>query len=130
MKHVLLIEPDRSLADVYSAYLQSRGYSVVIAAHAQDAVFHAEEQEPDLIILELQLAGHNGIEFLYEFRSYSEWQHVPILVLTMVSPHALQLTPAMFETFGIARCLYKPATKLYQLSGTIADILGKQPMRV
>jgi DNA-binding response OmpR family regulator len=127
MKHVLLIEPDRSLSGVYRAYLESKGYSVATAMHAQDAVTQAEVQRPDIIILELQLIQHNGIEFLYEFRSYTEWQAIPVLILTMVPPHSLQLTPDMFEMFGVARCLYKPATKLYQLSGTISEVLDKQP---
>lgn len=125
---VLLIEPDRSLARVYSAYLGHKGYDVTVAHHAQEAVYNMESQPPDVIVLELQLAAHNGIEFLYELRSYAEWQEVPVVILTLVSPHSLQLTPAMYESFNIARCLYKPATKLSQLSGTIAEVLDKQPM--
>ena len=32
--------------------------------------------KPAIVMLELQLVEHSGIEFLYEFRSYPEWQRV------------------------------------------------------
>lgn len=120
--HILLIEPDKKLAGSYQAALEAVGHSVFWAAHAQDAVHSADEKKPELVILELQLAKHNGVEFLYEFRSYPEWQGIKVLLLTMVTPTSLQITAQMMEQFGIARCLYKPATTLKQLVDAVQDV--------
>jgi two-component system cell cycle response regulator DivK len=102
--------------------LEAQGYAVDWAAHAQDAVELADAHKPDLVLLELQLAGHNGIEFLYEFRSYSEWARVPIMLFTAVGPHAIGMTAELMEQFGIERCLYKPATTLKQLLRAIREV--------
>jgi DNA-binding response OmpR family regulator len=122
--NLLLIEPDKRLAATYRAYLEENGYAVGWAAHAQDAVIQADTTTPDLVLLELQLAAHNGVEFLYEFRSYAEWQAVPVVLLTTIGPHALGLTPAVMERLGIERCLYKPATTLKQLLRTVREVGG------
>src|SRR4051794_4644485 len=77
---VLLIEPDRLLADTYRLALESAGHSVRMCASAQSAIFCADEVTPDVVLLELQLVGHSGLEFLYEFRSYREWQGIPVVI--------------------------------------------------
>jgi len=74
MANILLIEPDRVLADTYGQALTVAGHHVVAAATAQAAIQAADAMEPSLVILELQLVEHSGIEFLYEFRSYLDWQ--------------------------------------------------------
>ena len=118
---ILLIEPDAKLAGIYQAALEQAGHIVHHAAHAQDAVHEADESKPDIVVLELQLAKHNGVEFIYEFRSYSEWQNVPIILLTMVAPHSLNITAEMFEQLGIIDCLYKPATNLRKLVEAVGE---------
>ncbi len=119
--NILLVEPDKKLGVIYASGLEAAGHSVQWAAHAQDAVHLADANRPELIILELQLAGHNGIEFLYEFRSYPEWQGIGVVLLTLVPPASLQITQAMMDRLGIIGCLYKPATTIKQLVSVIAE---------
>lgn len=119
--NILLIEPDAKLGGIYRAALEQSGHVVSHAAYAQDAVHTADEIHPDIVLLELQLAQHNGVEFIYEFRSYSEWQQVPIILLTMVAPHSLGITPEMLQQLGIIDCLYKPATNLRKLVEAVGE---------
>jgi DNA-binding response OmpR family regulator len=121
MSRILLVEPDTKLANTYRTSLDAAGHTVLWKAHAQDAVYEADKFKPDMVLLELQLAAHNGIEFLYEFRSYVDWQKIPVVLLTMVQPHALQITPQNMEMLGIVRCLYKPATTLQQLRRAVNE---------
>lgn len=121
--HVLLIEPDIKLATIYSDALHQAGHTVAHTTSAQRAVQLADDSVPDVVVLELQLTSHNGIEFVYEFRSYAEWQAIPIVLLTMVPPHALAITPDMLEACNIVQCLYKPATNLRQLIEAVEDAL-------
>lgn len=123
MPRVLLIEPDRKLARTYCQALEKWGYDVDWAGYAQDAVFAADAHRPDIVLLELQLTAHSGYEFLYEFRSYAEWQNVPIVLLTYVSPHAARLTAKHMEQFKIVQCLYKPAITLVQLRRAVESAL-------
>ena len=65
--HILLIEPSRLLAEQYCRFFESRGHSIAWREDAQGGVIAADEQKPDVVIVELLLAGHSGVEFLYEF---------------------------------------------------------------
>ena len=119
--NILLIEPDKKLGGTYKRALEKAGHTVQWAGHAQDAVHQADKIRPELVILELQLAGHNGIEFLHEFRSYPEWQGIGVLLLTMVPPQSLQINQEMMDSFGILDALYKPATTLKQLVDAVQE---------
>jgi DNA-binding response OmpR family regulator len=120
MANVLLIEPDAALGRTYKQALQHAGHTVGLATSAQEAVDTADELRPDVVVLELQLAVHNGVEFLYEFRSYPEWQQIPIVVNTQLTPDALALVQEVLEQeLGVRLCLYKPRTSLEQLLGAV-----------
>ncbi len=120
--HVLLIEPDRLLAKTYQRALQTAGHTVAHCARAQTAVFCADKRLPDVIVLELQLAGHSGIEFLYEFRSYTDWQRVPVIVLSNVPRDEFASNWGTFcEQLNICDYRYKPATSLKSLVTSVED---------
>jgi len=123
MNSVLLIEPDHVLAKIYKQAIEADGTSAVTTvSSAQSAIMAADQQKPDLVILELQLIEHSGVEFLYEFRSYTEWQTIPILVQTLVpfgefrdNWHLLQ------DELGVSAYLYKPHTSLRQLLTSVKE---------
>lgn len=125
MAHVLLIEPDRVLADTYKRGLEVSGHSVVMCASAQSAIFAADEIRPDLVIMELQLIGHSGIEFLYEFRSYSEWQSIPVIIHSQVPPAEFSESWTILkDALKIEEYLYKPSTSFAALSRSIKNCLS------
>jgi CheY-like chemotaxis protein len=121
---LLIIEPDRILGDILKNDLEKAGHTVVIKRTAQTAL-DAVDNQPDLIILEIQLGLHNGIEFLYELRSYPEWQHIPAVVHTM-NPHIhdKQFTAA-FAELGIHKIFYKPHTTTNELLQAVAAVTAK-----
>ena len=116
---VLLVEPDNALAMTYRQALSSHNVQIVV--HAQDAIHAIDTEIPHLIVLELQLVNHGGIEFLHELRSYPEWQHIPVVVLTMVSPRRLTVLNTQLDALGVSACLYKPETSLKQLVSIVED---------
>ena len=54
-KKILLIEPDKILADIYQNALSSTGLNVEKAYNAQQGIILADNENPDLVICELQL---------------------------------------------------------------------------
>lgn len=119
MASILLLEPNQPLAKLYKSALERAGYEVTISGCAQDAVHNADEKPPDIVILELQLPGHSGVEFLYEFRSYADWHGVPAILHTLVPPQNLNLSQQMMDRLDIAAYLYKPAATLRTLVQTV-----------
>ena len=124
---ILLVEPDRLQAGIFTEALRRDGHEVAHAVSAQDAVHAADEAMPDVVILELQLPHHNGIEFLYEFRSYAEWLHIPVVVHTYVPRHELTPAATMRRELGVVRVLYKPATSLGQLCTAVRALAPAVP---
>ncbi|MBI3624464.1 response regulator [Candidatus Saccharibacteria bacterium] len=113
--NILLIEPHKLLAQTYAQGLRTAGHSVKWVSQAQAAIQAADHETPDLIILEPQLIKHDGIEFLYEFRSYTEWQRIPVLLHTLVPVDFFRRSQPALERLGVTGYLYKPTTTLRQL---------------
>jgi DNA-binding response OmpR family regulator len=123
MSKVLLIEPDRVLQHLYSDHLKQSGHSVTSVYNAQDALTLADQEMPDVIILELQLIEHSGIEFLYEFRSYVDWQAIPVIINTIVPPTEFRDSyKLLMNELGVRTYLYKPHSTLKQLDESLAAV--------
>lgn len=120
--NIILLEPDKVLADIYRAALQAAGHKVTMCASAQAAIFAADELCPDLIITELQLVGHSGIEFLYELRSYEDWQNLPVIVLSQVPAGEFSGNWDLLSgELGVAAYHYKPLTSLRTLLRSVGQ---------
>lgn len=125
MAQILLVEPDRRLAEIYSRALTGAGHEVMVSSGAQAAILAADRARPDLVLLELQLIEHSGIEFLYEFRSYPEWQDIPVLIHTSVPVGEFADSRQILgKELGVEVYLYKPRTSLSRLIGSVRDQLS------
>jgi DNA-binding response OmpR family regulator len=122
--HILLLEPNRLLAKTYLSALQEAGHSVQVCTTAQTAIFCADEHSPDVILMELQLVGHSGIEFLYELRSYTDWQTLPVIIITTVPAGEFSgAWPILKNELGVSSYHYKPLMSLKQLVSTVRDVV-------
>lgn len=108
--NILVIEPNSILGGLYQKLFEARGHTVRIAHNGQYAIELCDGESPDIILLELQLITCNGIAFLHELRSYTEWQDIPIILNTLVPTNRLSLK--LRKRFGIIEHLYKPAIGL------------------
>jgi DNA-binding response OmpR family regulator len=63
-----------------------KGYSVLTAADGKSAVEVALESLPDLIFLDLELPGLDGLSVARDLRSYSNFENVPIIILSGHDP--------------------------------------------
>lgn len=123
MADILLVEPDAILAGIYKRAFELSGHTVRLSVSAQESVFHVDERNPDIIVTELQLVAHSGIEFLYELRSYSDWQNIPVLIHSCIPPTEFEQSSALLkDMLGVSGYLYKPHTTLQKLLREVADI--------
>ena len=112
MSRILLIEPDALVARNIIKLAQKASHSVDWTIDAQTAIDLADEHRPDAVILELLLAGRSGVEFLYEFRSYPEWQNTPVIIYSNLSEQELPVKSGCYRELSIARYFYKPVASL------------------
>lgn len=115
-KRILLIEPDNVLGKSVTVGLKKSGYSVIHCRTAQSAINIADKEDFDLVICELLLVGNSGIEFLYEFRSYSDWQNIPVIIYSSVPAYEFSnKRNGLASELSVSAYLYKPHSSVKQL---------------
>ena len=82
MSKVLIIEDDRSLADVLAYNLRQAGYEVSMAYDGMDGLSQAQLKIPDLIVLDLMLPVMDGLEVCRRLRSDPHTSDILVLMLT------------------------------------------------
>lgn len=124
MKTVLLIESDKILAGNIESGFKKLQLKVDWQVDPQSAMDNADKKAPDIIVLDLLLAGRSGVEFLYEFRSYPEWEDTPIILYSSISAEELSESAPGFGHLNIQDFLYKPNTPLYELMRVVRKSLN------
>jgi CheY-like chemotaxis protein/anti-sigma regulatory factor (Ser/Thr protein kinase) len=89
-KRVLLVEDNEVSQRVAAHVLRNGGYHLDIAASGQQALEAAARIQYDLILMDLQMPGMDGIETTGYIRRLPGYESVPILALTANSPEDLQ----------------------------------------
>ena len=79
---LLLVEDDTSLAELLEYRFCKEGYRVRVTGDGDEALAMAEEEAPDLVILDWMIEGTSGIEVLRRLRRGKGTEHVPIIMLT------------------------------------------------
>lgn len=121
---VLIVEPNHVLSATYQSALTRAGWQALLAGNAQEALEIMEMAHISLIVLELQLPGHSGLEFLHEVRSYAEWQSISVVLHTFISHNDLGMSQTQLRQFGVVAYFYKPQTTLQQLVRTVKTASG------
>lgn len=68
MKKILLVDDDESIQLLYQEEFTEEGYQVVSALNGDEALEIFSKESPDLIILDIQMPGLNGIEVLRQIK--------------------------------------------------------------
>jgi DNA-binding response OmpR family regulator len=79
MQTVLVVDDEEIVRDVVVRYLQRDGYETLEAADGAEALRLLEEQQPSLVVLDVMLPQHDGLEICRWIRSRSD---LPIIMLT------------------------------------------------
>lgn len=127
MARILFIEPDRLLGANAQQIFKHAGHEVIWHVDPQAAIDAADASHPDVIVLDLLLAGRSGVEFLYEFRSYPEWSRLPVIIYSDISPEEFKGANVGFTQLNIAAYHYKPTTSITELCSSIEKVA--QPAR-
>jgi len=85
MKTVLVADDEVSIRKLYERELRDEGYSVILAANAQEAIQKAKDASPDLVVMDIRMPGMDGIEAMG--RILDDRNELPIIINTAYSSH-------------------------------------------
>ncbi len=112
MNKVLLIEDDVWLSQMYGDSLENDGIKVVSATSAESGLEQLDSNDDiKMVILDMFLPAHSGIEFLHELASYSDINTLPVMILSSVSKRDFGMSDERWLHYGVVEYLYKPDTK-------------------
>ena len=78
--HLLVVDDEKSICEILGQYLRMKGYSVVIARNAEEAVGIIKKDEIDLVLSDIKMPGMSGVELLQWIRDYN--RVLPVLLTT------------------------------------------------
>ena len=87
-KFVLIVEDDEDIRELVSYHLLKEGYQVAGVASGEEALSVAENQTPDLILLDVMLPGMDGLTVCRRLRSSPQTADVAVMMLTAKSEEA------------------------------------------
>lgn len=68
MKKILIVDDEESIQLLYREEFTDEGYSVISAVNGEEALEKFRSDQPDLVILDIQMPGMNGIEVLRQMK--------------------------------------------------------------
>lgn len=81
MRHILVVDDDK-LSMTIAADALSDGYVVSAVSSGEDALLWLEKCTADMILMDIEMRGMNGIETARLIREDVRWKHIPIIFLT------------------------------------------------
>ena len=82
MPRIMLVEDDPDLSKLTKAVLVSKGYVVTTYAQGKPAIDDAKRNKPNLIIMDMMLAGMSGAEAVRELKKDPVTAKIPVVFLT------------------------------------------------
>ena len=82
MKKILVVEDNKINMYLSCRILKSSGYEVIEARSGEEGVELAIKEKPDLIIMDIQLPGIDGLETTKRIRKSEANGEIPIIALT------------------------------------------------
>lgn len=105
MKKILVVEDDPASRELVAETLTLFGYQVVEADNGEDALTQVHKEEPDLVLLDIEMPVMDGYAVLSQLRQDSRFASLPVLALTA---YAMQGEKEKGLAAGFTAYLTKP----------------------
>lgn len=120
MAKVLVVEDNEMNLRLVQFVLEREGYQIIAAATAEDAIRLAEQDSPDIILMDVQLPGMDGLEATRRLKDNQLTQNIPIVAITA---HAMRGDEERILAAGCAGYIAKPINTR-ELGDKIAEYLN------
>jgi two-component system response regulator BaeR len=101
---IYIIEDNPWQAEQFSRVLTGAGYTTQLFTNGIDAIAAIDEAKPNVIVLDMLLAGTTGLTLLHELQSYTDTGVIPVVLCTGLAEDVdlKELAP-----YGVRRILDK-----------------------
>ena len=117
---ILIVEDNTLNVNTIESYLTAKGYRSIVSNDGQTAIELTQQHHPDLILMDIQMPGMDGLEAIVKIRQQTQSAAIPIIALTAL---AMDGDRQKCLRAGADDYLTKPF-KLKQLHATIQQFLA------
>ena len=118
MARLLIADDDKNLALLYEQELTDEGYEVSVVNDARSAIDRVESDPPDLLVLDIQMPGMDGIEALSHILGKNN--QLPVILNSAYSNYKDN-----FMTWSADAYVVK-SSDLTELKTTIVEVLKRR----
>ena len=122
-KNILLVEDNEVNRRLAGFLLRSQGYQVREATSAQEAFEMLKTERPDLIVMDIQLPGKDGLEITKELKGQPATADIPVIAVTS---YAMKGDREKALAAGCAGYVTKPIDKKIFIEEVAAHV-GNKP---
>ena len=105
--HVVVVDDDAPLAELMQECLTDKGYAVAHCTRGDEAFAFIRAHRPDVVILDVRMAGLGGLGVLYLLSTDPRTAGIPVLLCTAVSADEMQAWEEVLDQKGVP-VLFKP----------------------
>jgi len=80
MTKVMLVEDDASMMYLLKTLLNLEGYEVVTLDITDDVIGKARSEKPDVLMMDVHLAGKNGVDVLTQLRTHEDLMDIFVIM--------------------------------------------------
>lgn len=125
VQHILVIDDDISLLEMYRYLLEEEGYRVSLSNTTFESARDVERLHPDLLLLDVKInAQEDGLLQLEQLHSYSPTRSLPVILCTAASAKRTHERVEALRQQGVP-VVYKPFD-IYELLRVVQDALRSQ----
>lgn len=123
---ILIVEDNPLNLELVSDILEAQGYQVQQAINGKDAIAKIDSHMPDLVLMDIQLPGLDGLTVTGIIKDKPETAHIPIIALTA---HAMRGDEEKARQAGCDGYISKPidTRALPETIRQILDNITPQP---
>jgi CheY-like chemotaxis protein len=120
-RRVLIVDDNNANAALMSFILQKAGYALRTAADADEAIALVHEFQPELIMMDLQLPGMDGLALTRQLKAAPQTRAIVVIAVTA---YAMKGDEERALEAGCDGYLSKPI-ETRKLAGTVADLFRR-----
>ncbi len=121
-KHILIVEDEEYLRDLYLQVLQSEGYEVEIAANGEEAYEKMSQKQYGLVILDVILPKMDGLQVLDKLNNEGKQKNDNIVLLTNLGQDLVVAKALDFGVRGyMVKSDYTPEELVAEVRGYLGD---------
>jgi two-component system OmpR family response regulator len=114
-KRILIVDDEANIRELYKQEFEDEGYRVTAVASAAEASHILKQERPDLIVLDIEMPGRDGLSYLREIIDRD--RDLPVLINSAYSCYRDDFSSWLAEAYVIKSADLDP------LKGKVREIL-------